>query len=98
MDLVPFKNLCFILPGLRLRALKQNQDLGVFEIKYYLVTMFLITFWEVPGLKTWHYVHEKKGFDSHIQNTKISIFIKMNLGLFKIGGYLAFLKLEGKET
>ena len=48
--------------------------------------MFLITFWEVPGLKTSHYVHEKKGFDSQIQ--KIKIFIKMDLGIFKIGEYL----------
>ena len=49
--------------------------------------MFLITFWEVPGLKTWHYIHEKKDFDSQIQkNTKISIFIKIDLGLFKIKG------------
>ena len=51
--------------------------------------MFLITFSEHPGLKTWDYVHEKKGFDSQIQkNTKISIFIKIDLGLFKIGGYM----------
>ena len=51
--------------------------------------MFLIIFWEVPVLKIRHYVHEKKGFDSLIQkNTKIPIFIKMDVGLFKIGGYL----------
>ena len=28
MDLGPFKNVCFILHGLRPRALKQNQDLS----------------------------------------------------------------------
>ena len=39
--------------------------------------MFLITFWEVPGLNTSHYS----------KNTKISIFIKMDLGLFKILGF-----------
>ena len=87
MDLGLFKTLCFILHGLRPRALKQSQDLGLFKIKYLLLTMFLITFWDVHGLKTSHYVHEKKGFDLQIQkNTKISIFIKMDLGLFEIGG------------
>ena len=90
MDLGLFKTLCFILHEPRPRALKQSQDLGLFKIKYLLLTMFLITFWDVHGLKTSHYVHEKKGFDSQIQkNTKISIFIKkIDLGLFKIGGYL----------
>ena len=52
MDLGLFKTLSFILDGLRPRALKQSHDLGLFKIKCYLLTMFLITFWEVPGLKT----------------------------------------------
>ena len=41
--------------------------------------MFLITFWEVPGLKTSHYVHEKKGFDSQIQKIKNLNFHKNGL-------------------
>ena len=36
--------------------------------------MFLITFWEVPDLKTWHYVYEKEGFDSQIQKIQKSQF------------------------
>ena len=36
--------------------------------------MFLITFWEVPGLKASHYVHEKKGLDSNIQKIQKSKF------------------------
>ena len=36
--------------------------------------MFLITFWELPGLKTSHYVDEKKGFDSQIQQIQKSQF------------------------
>ena len=30
--------------------------------------MFWITFWEVPGLKTLHYIREKKGFHSNFLN------------------------------
>ena len=67
MDLGLFKTLCFILHGLRLRALKQSQDLGLFKSKYHLFRMFLTNLWEVPGSKTSHYGHEKKGFDSQIQ-------------------------------
>ena len=74
IDLGSFKKLCFILHGLWPRALKQSQDLCLFKIKYHLMTMFLITFWEFPGLKTWHYVHEKKGFDSLIQEIQKSQF------------------------
>ena len=66
MDLGPFKNLCFILHGLRTRALKQSLVLGLFKIKDNLLAKFLIIFWEVPGSKTRHYVHEKKAFDSQI--------------------------------
>ena len=47
--------------------------------------MFLISFWEFPGLKTWHYVHEKV-LIHRFKNTKTSIFIKMDLGVFKIRG------------
>ena len=36
--------------------------------------MFLITFWKVSGLKTSHYVHEKKGFDSQIHKIQKSQF------------------------
>ena len=32
MDLGPFKNLCFILHGLRPRALKLSLDFGLFKI------------------------------------------------------------------
>ena len=47
--------------------------------------MFLITFWEVPILKTWHCLQDRKRFDLQSKNTKILIFIKMDLGLFKLG-------------
>ena len=43
-------------------ALKQSLDLDLFKINN-----FLTIFWEVPGSKTQHYVHEKEGFDSQIQ-------------------------------
>ena len=64
--------LSFILHGLRPRALKQGQNLGLFKIKYHLLKMFLITFWKVSGLKTLHEVHEKEGFSSQIQKNKNS--------------------------
>ena len=80
--------------------LKKNKvNINFFKVKYHSVTMFLVTFCEVTGLKAWHYIHEKKGFDSKIQKIqKISIFLSpfdlgffeimryLNLGLFKVGG------------
>ena len=74
MDIGPFKSLCFILHGLRPRGLKQSLDLGPFKIKFHLLKIFLTTFSEVPGLKTWHYVHEKKGLDSQIPKIQESQF------------------------
>ena len=87
IDLGPFKKLCFILHGLWPRALKQSQDLCLFKIKYHLMTMFLITFW-VSWLKNLTLCTWKERFWFIDSNTKISIFIKMDSGLFKIGGYL----------
>ena len=86
MDLDLFKTLCFILHGLRPKALKQSQNLDLFKIKYHLLTMFLINFWEVPNFKL--YTWKERFWFTDLKNTKISIFIKMDLGLFKIEGYL----------
>ena len=72
MDLGPVKSLCYILHGPRPRALKQSLDLGVFNIKYHLLEMFLIT-WEVPGFD-W----KERFWFPDSKNTKISFFIKMD--------------------
>ena len=75
MDLGLFKTLCFSLHVLSPSALQQRQDLCLFKSKYHLLAMSLITFREVSSLKTSHYVHEKKGFDSLIQEIQKSQFL-----------------------
>ena len=72
MDLGPVKSFCYILHGLMPRALKQSLDLGVFNIKYHLLEMFLIA-WEAPGFD-WK---ESFWFPGS-KNTKIPSFIKMD--------------------
>ena len=47
--------------------------------------MFLITFWEVPDIKTWHYVHEKNSFDSHSKMQKPQFSKKWPYASLKLG-------------